>query len=82
MAEQEVRRRSITSRYSIGYMILLVLALLVFAISLLVSQTQYRLYDDSLNELLELNQLFVEVEKTNNNLYDYFLYLRSASGED
>ena len=83
MAErQTVRGRSITSRYSIGYMILLVLALLLFAISLLANQIQYRMYDNSLDELLELNELFVEVEKTNNNLYDYFLYLRPASSED
>ncbi len=73
------RRRSVTYKYSLGYFLLLGMLLLAFAASLVNARLLTRRYERAVDELLELNELFVDVEETNKYLYDYFVYLRTAS---
>lgn len=80
-AVSERRRGSITSKYSKGYFLMLLVLLLVFAVSLFSGQSLSRRYGRAIDELLDLNELFVNVETTNKYVYDYYLYLRPTSSE-
>lgn len=73
-AVSERRRGSITSKYSKGYFLMLLVLLLVFAVSLFSGQSLSRRYGRAIDELLDLNELFVNVETTNKYVYDYYLY--------
>lgn len=73
------RRRSVTYKYSLGYFLLLVMLIFAFAVSLVNARLLTRRYEQAVDELLELNELFVDVEETNKYLYDYYVYLRPAS---
>ncbi len=74
-------RGSITSKYSRGYFLMLLVVLMVFVVSLFSGQTLSLRYSRAIGELLDLNELFVDVETTNKYVYDYYLYLRANSSE-
>ncbi|HIV87187.1 MAG TPA: hypothetical protein H9896_03670, partial [Candidatus Pygmaiobacter gallistercoris] len=73
------RRQSVTYKYSLGYFLLLLMLILAFAVSLINAQLLTKRYERTVNELLELNELFIDVENTNKYLYDYYVFLRPAS---
>lgn len=74
-------RNSIAGKYRIGYLILLAMTVLVFLASTASSLVNFSMYNRAVDDLLELNELFIDVENTNSYLYDYFLYLRVSSSE-
>lgn len=75
------REGSITRKYATGYVLITVIAVLLFLVSFVSGRTLSRQYQLAVDELLELNKLFVEVEATNQAVYDYFSYLSPLSGE-
>lgn len=75
-------RRSIIWKYSKGYFLIISLAILVTVISLLSSEYISRRYEKCLNELLELNELFISIENANSSVYYYYLYLLGDNYED
>lgn len=72
---------SITRKYATGYILIMVIAVLLFLVSFFSGRTLSRQYEHAVDDLLELNSLFVGVENTNQAVYDYYLYLRPLSGE-
>ncbi len=72
---------SITRKYATGYILIMVIAVLLFLVSFVSSRMMTNQYHHAVDDLLDLNNLFVEVENTNQTVYDYYLYLRSQSGE-
>lgn len=76
-----VSTSSITRKYATGYILTMVLAVVLFLTALLSSQAMSRQYHKAVDELLELNNLFVNVENTDQAVYDYYMYLSPISGE-
>ncbi len=72
---------SISVQYKRGYYIIFGCVILMFAAAYLGNWMLSRGYQSMLDELLELNQLFVEVETTNMSITDAYLYLRENSIE-
>lgn len=72
---------SITRKYATGYVLIMVIAVLLFSVSFLSSRMLSNQYHHAVDDLLDLNNLFVKVENTNQAVYDYFLYLSPLSGE-
>lgn len=75
------RGTSITQKYATGYVLIMVIAVLLFLVSHFSGRTLSKQYGYAMDGLLELNSLFVEVEKTNQAVYDYYMYLSPLSGE-
>lgn len=71
----------ITQKYAAGYVLLTVIAVLLFLVSFLSGRALSSQYCSAMDDLLELNNLFVAVENTNQAVYDYNLYLSPLSGE-
>lgn len=71
----------ITQKYAAGYVLLTVIAVLLFLVSFLSGRALSSQYCSAMDDLLELNNLFVAVENTNQAVYDYTLYLSPLSGE-
>ncbi len=70
---------SISRKYSMGYFLLIGIAIILITVSfignfLITSQNR-----KLMSELLELNQLFIEVETVNTYVNDAYLYLRATS---
>lgn len=74
-------RGSIGRKYGFGYLLILLMLLVIFAVSFSGSALLARRYDEALNDLLRLNNLFAQVEETNRYLYDCVIYLRPVSLE-
>ena len=72
---------SISRKYTMGYLIMLFIVILIFGVSFFTSELLSAQYRGAIGELLDLNGLFIDVENTNRNVYDYYLYLRPASNE-
>ena len=72
---------SITRKYATGYVLITVIAVLLFLVSFFSGRTLSRHYQLAVDGLLELNNLFVAVENTNQAVYDYYAYLIPISGE-
>lgn len=81
MREKLPFRHSIAGKYRSGYLILLAMTVVVFVLSTVSGLLQFSMYNQAVDNLLELNELFIDVENTNSYLYDYFLYLRPSSSE-
>jgi sensor histidine kinase YesM len=73
------RNDSISRKYSNGYFLLLILLILVFLSSFLGNNLLSKRYQDTLDNLLSINRLFITVESTNSDIYDCYLYLRYDS---
>ena len=73
---------SIARKYGFGYLLILLLTLVIFAVSFTGGAMISRRYDDALEDLLRLNELFADVEETNRYLYDCVIYLRPTSLEN
>lgn len=71
----------ITQKYAAGYVLLVVIAVLLFLVSFFSGRVISSQYRSATDDLLELNNLFVAVENTNQAVYDYNLYLSPISGE-
>lgn len=74
-------RGSIGRKYGFGYLLILLMLLVIFAVSFAGSALLAGRYDEALNDLLRLNNLFAQVEDTNRYLYDCVIYLRPVSLE-
>lgn len=72
---------SITRKYATGYVLITVIAVLLFLVSFFSGRVLSRRYQRAVDGLLELNNLFVGVENTNQAVYDYYAYLIPISGE-
>ena len=71
----------ITQKYAVGYILIMVIAVLLFFVSFLSGRVLSSQYRSATDDLLELNNLFVAVENTNQAVYDYNLYLSPLSSE-
>ena len=71
----------ITQKYAAGDVLLVVIAVLLFLVSFFSGRVISSQYRSATDDLLELNNLFVAVENTNQAVYDYNLYLSPISGE-
>lgn len=71
----------ITQKYATGYILIMVIAVFLFLVSYLSGRTLSSQYRSATDDLLELNNLFVAVENTNQAVYDYNLYLSPLSSE-
>lgn len=72
---------SITRKYATGYILIMVIAVLIFLVSFFSGRVLSQQYQYAVDDLLELNNLFVAVENTNQAVYDYNLYLSPLSSE-
>ena len=72
----------ITHKYATGYILIMVIAVLLFLVSFLSGRVLSSQYRSATDDLLELNNLFVAVENTNQTVYDYNLYLSPLSSEN
>jgi len=73
---------SVTGKYSLGYLMLSVIAVLLLIISFLSNYFISTKYQDTTDELLQLNELYVDIEAINSSVNISYLYLRSSSYED
>ena len=62
---------SLSRKYSIGYFQILTFAVFVFVLSFIGSQIIFESYHEAVNELLNINQIFVEIEDVDSE-YKYF----------
>ena len=81
-AGRVMRTGSINRKYSAGYLLMLSITLLMFALSFVTTELLSARHRKTVDFLLELNSLFIDVENTNRAVYDYYLYLIPASGEE
>lgn len=72
---------SITRRYATGYILITAIAVVLFLVSFFSGRMLSSRYELAVNDLLELNNLFVRVEDTNRVVFDYYFYLRPLSGQ-
>ena len=73
------RKRSIATEYKKGYSVILGCVIIMFAAASMGNWMLSLGYGSALDELLELNQLFVEIETANMAVSDAYLYLRESS---
>ena len=73
---------SITRKYAAGYFLIMVIAVMLFVVSFFSGRTISNQYQHAVDDLLDLNNLFIDVENTNRALNDYYLYLRPLSSEN
>lgn len=74
-------RGSITKKYTMGYVLITAIAVVLFLASFISGETLSRRYQVAIDELLELNNLFVGVENTNRAVYDFYAYSSPISDE-
>ena len=79
MRKEKVRYRSVSSRYRVGLILILVVALLAMGISQFFNVVEHNAYNRAMDNLLEINGLFVQLDEVNECLYDYNLFLRDRS---
>jgi len=72
---------SITKKYNLLFSLYLLLILVVFAVSFFSGTLMKNRYESAMNELLDLNDLFIQVDNTNVDLYNYQLYFVEGSRE-
>lgn len=72
---------SISRKYALGYVIILLAMLLLFAASSVFHRLTLQRYEAQMDDLLGLNRLFSDVEECNVHLFDSVTYLRSTSLE-
>lgn len=75
-------RRSVSRKYSLGYIILSVIAVILIGVSFFSSSFISKWYQSNTNELLSLNQLYIDIESVNSCVNNGYLYLRSTSYEN
>lgn len=75
------RKKSISVEYQKGYYVIFCCVIIMFAAATIGNWMLSRGYRSTLNELLELNQLYVEIETSNMVINDAYLYLRESSVE-
>lgn len=73
---------SISSKYSLGYYLMLLITLVIFVVSFASNAYLTARYQDTMDDLLDLNVLFVDVEATNLSVFNCYLYLGNVSRED
>lgn len=73
---------TISRKYSCGYIMILLVMFLLFAVSFVCNQYSNRQYEREMDSLLSLNRLFAGVETTNTHLFDIYTYLRASSFDD
>lgn len=78
---QRFAQASISRKYTLGYLLMLVIVVVIFSVSFFTSWAMDSQYQRAMGELLELNGLFVDLENTNRAVYDFYLYLRPASSD-
>ena len=79
MRKEKARYRSVSSRYRVGLILILVVALLAMGISQFFNVVEHNAYNRAMDNLLEINGLFVQLDEVNECLYDYNLFLRDRS---
>ena len=79
MRKEKGRYRSVSSRYRGGLVLILAEALLAMMISQIFNMTEHNAYNRAMDDLLEINGLFTQLDEVNDCLYDYNLYLRDRS---
>lgn len=72
---------SIARNYGIGYFLLLGLMSLVCVISIWSNATLSKRQDEMVNNLLSINEVFMQVETTHAYLQDYYAYSRTTSAQ-
>ena len=72
---------SIGFRYSQGYLLILILLISAFLISFVCIQFLSDQYSAMLNELLDVNQMFIDVENVNRYMYYYYTFLQPTNSE-
>ena len=66
MRKEKVRYRSVSSRYRVGLILILVVALLAMGISQFFNVVEHNAYNRAMDNLLEINGLFVQLDKVMN----------------
>ncbi|MDD2970894.1 MAG: histidine kinase [Lachnospiraceae bacterium] len=82
MNRDTVFKSSVTRKYTIGYILLSVIAAILLMISFCANSFISSSYKRATDELLELNELYVDVEMVNNRVNIGYLYLRNNVYED
>lgn len=75
-------RHSVTAKYSFGYLLLSVIAAVLLLLSFFSSYFISTRYRNMTDELLKLNELYVNVEDINSAVNINYLYLRIGSYEE
>ena len=73
-------RMSIAARYSRGYLLILAILLVISLISFASGSMIRNQYESMMDELLDINHLFVNVENTNRQVYHFYSFLEQQSG--
>lgn len=73
---------TISRKYSCGYVMILVVMFLLFAVSFICNRYVTWQYEMEMDSFLSLNRLFADVETTNTHLFDIVTYLRNSSFDD
>jgi two-component system sensor histidine kinase YesM len=73
---------SVGRKYTRGYFLLLYLMVIVLIASFVSNLFLSRSYSRMMQDMLDINQTFSAVEKTNACVYEYYLYLHPQCSED
>lgn len=79
MRKENARDRSVSTQYRYGLMLILAVAVLVIGISQVFNIAEHNAYNRAMDNLLEINGLFAQLDEVNDFLYDYNLFLRDRS---
>lgn len=82
MKNKYLIKGSVSRKYSLGYIMLSVVATFLLVVSFLTSAIMSTKYKDTTNELLYLNELYVDIEAVNSSVNTLYLYLRVDSYEE
>ena len=79
-SQVRTERMSIAARYSRGYLLILAILLVISLISFASGSMIRNQYESMMDELLDINHLFVNVENTNRQVYHFYSFLEQQSG--
>ena len=74
--------RSVTRKFSLGYLLLCAVTVGLLLISFLSNAIISKQYKNTTDELLELNELYVDIETINGYVNSSYLYLRADSYDE
>lgn len=72
-------RNSLSRTYTLGYLLLLAILVMFFLITFWTNKIQMDSYEQAVGELLDINNLFVNVDQTNRSVYADYMYLHKDS---
>ncbi|WMC94304.1 sensor histidine kinase [Kineothrix sp. MB12-C1] len=75
-------RNSVTGKYSLGYLLLGVIAVVLLVISFMSNYSVSMKYKNTTDRLLVLNELYVNIETINSSVNSSYLYLRTNNYEE